>query len=209
MSEHRNGSRHAVIIIDKRGSFAGDTVARNRSRHVLAHARVVFVYSHLFEPFFLGDAFNAIKTHRFVRNPLLTTDVPAGDEHVPPANACSTELKPLAALTKPHTQVLISHNGDEHVPPAIRQLPREGGGEEGEEEVQIETSTLPLGPIGTRFTCFTGTKVQILSREEDALISASDGFLLHQCQYSIYVLYWYKSGTTVQILTRASDGVLL
>ena len=69
MSEHRNGSRHAVIIIDKRGSFAGDTVARNRSRHVLAHARVVFVYSHLFEPFFLGDAFNAIKTHRFVRTP--------------------------------------------------------------------------------------------------------------------------------------------
>jgi hypothetical protein len=188
MSEHRNGSRHAVIIIDKRGSFAGDTVARNRSRHVLAHARVVFVYSHLFEPFFLGDAFNAIKTHRFVRNPLLTTDVRAGDEHVPPANACSTELKPLAALTKPHTQVLISHNGDEHVPPAIRQLPGERGGEEGEEEAQIETSTLPLGPLGTQFTCFTGTKVQILTTEEDALISASDGSLLHRCKYSIYVL---------------------
>ena len=57
------------------------------------------------------------------------------------------------------------------------------------------------GQEGTHFTCFTGTKVQILTPEE--CVAPTD--FLTQLSPSLYLLYWYKStcftGTTVQILT--------
>jgi hypothetical protein len=54
---------------------------------------------------------------------------------------------------------------------------------------------------GTQFTCFTGTKVQILTShlsEASALIFEASarpkGPILHR--YSVYLLYWYKSTNT-------------
>jgi hypothetical protein len=43
--------------------------------------------------------------------------------------------------------------------------------------------------LGTQFTCFTGTKVQIMTQKDLVRIT-------HMSRYSVYLLYWYKSTNT-------------
>jgi hypothetical protein len=60
----------------------------------------------------------------------------------------------------------------------------------------------PSSHSGTQFTCFTGTKVQMLTHARPRT----------PLMYSVYLLYWYKStdtGTKVQILTHARPRATL
>ena len=52
------------------------------------------------------------------------------------------------------------------------------------------SSSAHLASSGAQFTCFTSTKVQILTPEELLLLST------HRQRYSVYSLYYYKSTDT-------------
>jgi hypothetical protein len=50
-------------------------------------------------------------------------------------------------------------------------------------------------PLGTHFTCFTGTKVQILTQKAPlvaALRRARETQSGSTARFSLYLLYWYK-----------------
>ena len=52
-----------------------------------------------------------------------------------------------------------------------------------------------MRPLGTHFTCFTGTKVQILTQKAPlvaALRRARETQSGSTARFSLYLLYWYK-----------------
>ncbi len=51
---------------------------------------------------------------------------------------------------------------------------------------------------GTQFTCFTGTKVQILTRQYKLVCNCAE-----HPRCSVYLLYWYKSTNTDAVCTPA------
>ena len=57
---------------------------------------------------------------------------------------------------------------------------------------------MPLGAMaaaGAQFTCFTGTKVRILTQVEGQVlwVLRPTRLRLLRVRYSVYLLYWYKS----------------
>ena len=75
-----NASHHAIVIIDDDGHIIGDSNLRMTSMRSIESARVIFVYTHLLKPFFLGEVFAASRKP-FV---LITHN---GDDHVSAAIA--------------------------------------------------------------------------------------------------------------------------
>ena len=53
--------QHTIVVVDDHGRITGDKEAKARSLRALSRADIIFVYSHLLEAFFLGDAFAATR----------------------------------------------------------------------------------------------------------------------------------------------------